>query len=78
MFTFCLTALSCAFLNVIVVIFNSSLIADVSVYTAAASMTSTKENVGAGPMLDVAGSSQPETSEGLDDLFYELYDLNSA
>ncbi|GJQ97483.1 hypothetical protein Tco_0008622, partial [Tanacetum coccineum] len=53
-------------------------IADVPVYTAAATVTSARENVGVTPTLDVAGSSQLETSKGSDDSFYELPALNSA
>ncbi|GJZ21236.1 hypothetical protein Tco_0558275 [Tanacetum coccineum] len=52
--------------------------ADVPVYTAAATVTSARENVGITPMSDVAGSSQLETSEGSDDSFYKLPGLNSA
>ncbi|GJU49588.1 hypothetical protein Tco_1219143 [Tanacetum coccineum] len=52
--------------------------ADVPVYTAAATVTSARENVGVTPTSDVAGSSQLETSEGSDDSFYELPALNSA
>ncbi|GKC42425.1 hypothetical protein Tco_1060147 [Tanacetum coccineum] len=47
-------------------------------YTAAATVTSDRENVGVMPTSDVAGSSQLETSEGSDDSFYELPALNSA
>ncbi|GKF54443.1 hypothetical protein Tco_0161353, partial [Tanacetum coccineum] len=47
-------------------------ITDVPVYTAAATVTSARENVGIIPTSDVAGSSQLETSEGSDDSFYEL------
>ncbi|GKA19685.1 hypothetical protein Tco_0699600 [Tanacetum coccineum] len=57
---------------------QSARITDVPVYTAAATVTSTRENVGITPTSDVAGSSQLETSEGLDDSFYELHALNSA
>ncbi|GJS30848.1 hypothetical protein Tco_0491468 [Tanacetum coccineum] len=53
-------------------------ITDVPVYTAAATVTSARENVGITPTSDVAGSSQLETSEGSDDSFYELPALNSA
>ncbi|GJY83184.1 hypothetical protein Tco_0496560 [Tanacetum coccineum] len=53
-------------------------ITDVPVYTAAATVTSARENVGVTPTSDVAGSSQLETSEGSDDSFYELPALNSA
>ncbi|GJR40053.1 hypothetical protein Tco_1215737 [Tanacetum coccineum] len=57
---------------------QSAQITDVPVYTAAATVTSTRENVGITPTSDVAGSSQLETSEGSDDSFYELPTLNSA
>ncbi|GJS75350.1 hypothetical protein Tco_0725231 [Tanacetum coccineum] len=57
---------------------QSARIADVPVYTAAATVTSARENVGVTPTSDVAGSSQLETSEGSDDSFYELPALNSA
>ncbi|GJS31230.1 hypothetical protein Tco_0491850 [Tanacetum coccineum] len=53
-------------------------IMDVPVYTAAATVTSARENVGITPTSDVAGSSQLETSEGSDDSFYELSALNSV
>ncbi|GKG11121.1 hypothetical protein Tco_0342521, partial [Tanacetum coccineum] len=53
-------------------------ITDVPVYTAAATVTSARENVDTTPTSDVAGSSQLETSEGSDDSFYELPALNSA
>ncbi|GKE17465.1 hypothetical protein Tco_1425042 [Tanacetum coccineum] len=46
--------------------------------TAAATVTSARENVGITPTSDVAGSSQLETSERSDDSFYELPALNSA
>ncbi|GJW70763.1 hypothetical protein Tco_0127680 [Tanacetum coccineum] len=59
-------------------VYTSARTADVSVYTAAAIVTSARENVGVTPTLDVAGSSQLETSEGSDDSFYELPTLNSA
>ncbi|GKG46753.1 hypothetical protein Tco_0501599, partial [Tanacetum coccineum] len=54
------------------VVVRSSRAEDVPVYTAAATVTSTRGSVGATPTLDVAGSSQPDTSEGSDDSFYEL------
>ncbi|GKE67923.1 hypothetical protein Tco_1522084, partial [Tanacetum coccineum] len=57
---------------------QSARIADVPVYTAAATITSARENVGVTPTSDVAGSSQLKTSEGSDDSFYELPALNSA
>ncbi|GKE39213.1 hypothetical protein Tco_1462618, partial [Tanacetum coccineum] len=57
---------------------QSARITDVLVYTAAATVTSARENVGITPTSDVAGSSQLETSEGSDDSFYELHALNSA
>ncbi|GJX43356.1 hypothetical protein Tco_0260032, partial [Tanacetum coccineum] len=57
---------------------QSARITDVPVYTAAATVTSARENVGVTPTSDVAGSSQIETSEGSDDSFYELPALNSA
>ncbi|GJW00745.1 hypothetical protein Tco_1555996 [Tanacetum coccineum] len=57
---------------------QSARITDVPVYTAVATVTSARENVGITPTLDVAGSSQLETSEGSDDSFYELPALNSA
>ncbi|GKD20723.1 hypothetical protein Tco_1222426, partial [Tanacetum coccineum] len=57
---------------------KSAQITDVLVYTAAATVTSTWENVGITPTSDVAGSSQLETSEGSDDSFYELPALNSV
>ncbi|GJR16862.1 hypothetical protein Tco_0965389, partial [Tanacetum coccineum] len=57
---------------------QSARITDVPVYTAAATVTSARENVGITPTSDVAGSSQLETSEGSDDSFYELPALNSA
>ncbi|GKD09335.1 hypothetical protein Tco_1189020, partial [Tanacetum coccineum] len=57
---------------------QSARIADVPVYTAAATVTSTRENVDITPTSDVAGSSQLETSKGSDDSFYELPALNSA
>ncbi|GJS13648.1 hypothetical protein Tco_0408120 [Tanacetum coccineum] len=57
---------------------QSARITDVPVYTATATVTSARENVGITPTLDVAGSSQLETSEGSDDSFYELPALNSA
>ncbi|GJX94141.1 hypothetical protein Tco_0348727, partial [Tanacetum coccineum] len=60
------------------VVVQSARTADVPVYTAAATITSTRENVGITPTSDVAGSPQLETSEGLDDSFYELPALNSA
>ncbi|GJR48675.1 hypothetical protein Tco_1316778 [Tanacetum coccineum] len=60
------------------VIVQSARTADVPVYTAAATVTSARENVGVTPTSDVAGSSQLETSEGSDDSFYELPVLNSA
>ncbi|GJY72941.1 RNA-directed DNA polymerase, eukaryota, reverse transcriptase zinc-binding domain protein, partial [Tanacetum coccineum] len=47
-------------------------ITDVPVYTAAATVTSARENVGITPTSDVVGSSQLETSEGSDDSFYEM------
>ncbi|GJZ48899.1 hypothetical protein Tco_0603089, partial [Tanacetum coccineum] len=53
-------------------------IADVPVYTAAATVTFARENVGITPTSNVAESSQLETSEGSDDSFYELPALNSA
>ncbi|GJR06861.1 hypothetical protein Tco_0529845 [Tanacetum coccineum] len=53
-------------------------ITNVPVYTAAATVTSTRENMGITPTSDVAGSSQLKTSEGSDDSFYELPALNSA
>ncbi|GJU74637.1 gypsy type transposase [Tanacetum coccineum] len=59
-------------------IVQSAWIADVQVYTAAATVTSARENVGVTPTSDVAGSSQLETSEGSDDSIYELPVLNSA
>ncbi|GKE07905.1 hypothetical protein Tco_1411456 [Tanacetum coccineum] len=60
------------------VVVQSARTADVPVYTAAATVTSARENVGVTPTSDVAGSSQLETSEGSDDSFYELPALNSA
>ncbi|GJX46607.1 hypothetical protein Tco_0271797 [Tanacetum coccineum] len=57
---------------------QSARITDVPVYTAAATVTSARENVGVTPTSDVFGSSQLETSEGSDDSFYELPALNSA
>ncbi|GJY22655.1 hypothetical protein Tco_0396313 [Tanacetum coccineum] len=57
---------------------QSARITDVPVYTAAATVTFTWENVGITPTSDVAGSSQLETSKGSDDSFYELPALNSA
>ncbi|GJW64412.1 hypothetical protein Tco_0116296 [Tanacetum coccineum] len=60
------------------VVIQSARTEDVSVYTAAATVTSARENVGVTPTLDVAGSSQLETSEGSDDSFYELPALNFA
>ncbi|GJQ89256.1 hypothetical protein Tco_0000395 [Tanacetum coccineum] len=57
---------------------QSARIADVPVYTAAATVTSARENVGVTPTSDVAGSSQLETSKGSDDSFYEFPALNSA
>ncbi|GJY61052.1 hypothetical protein Tco_0461709 [Tanacetum coccineum] len=60
------------------VVVQSARTAYVPVYTAAATVTSTRENVGITPTSDVAGSSQLETSEGSDDSFYELPTLNSA
>ncbi|GJV43623.1 hypothetical protein Tco_1428159 [Tanacetum coccineum] len=60
------------------VVVQSARIADVPVYTAAATVTSTRENVDVTPTSDVAGSSQLETSEGSDDSFYELPALNCA
>ncbi|GJW52985.1 hypothetical protein Tco_0097070 [Tanacetum coccineum] len=57
---------------------QSARITDDPVYTAAATVTSARENVGITPTSDVAGSSQLETSEGSDDSFYELSALNSA
>ncbi|GJZ99591.1 hypothetical protein Tco_0672142, partial [Tanacetum coccineum] len=57
---------------------QSARITDIPVYTAAATVTSARENVGITPTSDVAGSSQLETSEGSDDSFYELPALNSA
>ncbi|GJR58355.1 hypothetical protein Tco_1500517 [Tanacetum coccineum] len=50
----------------------------VLVYTAAATVTSARENVGITPTTDVAGSSQLETSKESDDSFYELPALNSV
>ncbi|GKA47607.1 hypothetical protein Tco_0740490 [Tanacetum coccineum] len=76
-FTFCLTSLLCVLLNSFF-LFDSARTADVPVYTAAATVTSARENVGVTPTLDVAESSQLETSEGSDDSFYELPALNSA
>ncbi|GJR11623.1 hypothetical protein Tco_0794275 [Tanacetum coccineum] len=60
------------------VVIQSARTADVPVYTAAATVTSAWESVGAMPTEDLAGSSQLETSEGSDDSFYELPALNSA
>ncbi|GKE97623.1 hypothetical protein Tco_0020974, partial [Tanacetum coccineum] len=60
------------------VVVQSARTADVPVYTAAATITSAWESVGAMPTEDVAGSSQLETSEGSDDSFYELPALNSS
>ncbi|GJW70017.1 hypothetical protein Tco_0126934 [Tanacetum coccineum] len=57
---------------------QSARTADIPVYTAVAIVTFARENVGVTPMLDIAGSSQLETSEGSDDSFYELPALNSA
>ncbi|GKB22902.1 hypothetical protein Tco_0862303 [Tanacetum coccineum] len=57
---------------------QSARITDVPVYTAAATVTSARENVGITPTSDVVGSSQLETSEGSDDSFYELPALNST
>ncbi|GJY01902.1 hypothetical protein Tco_0360054 [Tanacetum coccineum] len=57
---------------------QSARTADIPVYTAAAIVTSTRENVGITPTLGIAGSSQLETSEGSDDSFYELPALNAA
>ncbi|GJU83516.1 hypothetical protein Tco_1285881 [Tanacetum coccineum] len=57
-------------------VFQSARVTDVPVYTAAATVTSARENVGITPTSDVAGSSQLETSEGSDDSFYELPALN--
>ncbi|GKB50078.1 hypothetical protein Tco_0900831 [Tanacetum coccineum] len=57
---------------------QSARIADVPVYTVAATVTSAWENVGVTPTSDVAGFSQLETSEGSNDSFYELPALNSA
>ncbi|GKD05301.1 hypothetical protein Tco_1180275 [Tanacetum coccineum] len=57
---------------------QSARTADIPVYTAAATVTSARENVGVTPTLDIAGSSQLETSEGSDDSFYELPALNAA
>ncbi|GJR11629.1 hypothetical protein Tco_0794281 [Tanacetum coccineum] len=57
---------------------QSARITDVPVYTAAATVTFARENVGITPTSDVVGSSQLETSEGSDDSFYELPALNSA
>ncbi|GKF59320.1 hypothetical protein Tco_0176106, partial [Tanacetum coccineum] len=48
---------------------QSARITDVPVYTAAATVTFARENVGITPTSDVAGSSQLETSEGSDDSF---------
>ncbi|GJT98337.1 hypothetical protein Tco_1093855, partial [Tanacetum coccineum] len=58
------------------VVVQSARTADVSVYTAAATVTSARETVGVTPTSDVAGSSQLESSEGSDDSFYELPALN--
>ncbi|GKB99816.1 hypothetical protein Tco_0985953 [Tanacetum coccineum] len=60
------------------VVVQSTRFTDVLVYTAAAAVTSARENMGVTPMSDVAGSSQLDTSEGSDDFFYELPALNSA
>ncbi|GKE57770.1 hypothetical protein Tco_1496955 [Tanacetum coccineum] len=60
------------------VVVQSARTANVPVYTAAATVTFARENVGVTPTSDVAGSSQLETSEGSDDSFYELPALNSA
>ncbi|GKA28987.1 hypothetical protein Tco_0715232 [Tanacetum coccineum] len=49
------------------VVVQSARTADVPVYTAAATVTSARESVGALPTADVAGSSQLKTSEGSDD-----------
>ncbi|GKE22729.1 hypothetical protein Tco_1434241, partial [Tanacetum coccineum] len=59
-------------------VIQSAWIADVPVYTVAATVTSARENVGVTPTSDVAGSSHLETSEGSDDSFYKLPVLNSA
>ncbi|GKB90903.1 hypothetical protein Tco_0963175, partial [Tanacetum coccineum] len=55
---------------------QSARITDAPMYTAAATVTSARENVGITPTSDVAGSSQLETSEGSDDSFYKLSALN--
>ncbi|GJT72746.1 hypothetical protein Tco_1032032 [Tanacetum coccineum] len=57
---------------------QSTRTADIPVYTAAATVTSARENVGVTPTLDIAGSSQLETLEGSDDSFYELPALNAV
>ncbi|GKC92746.1 hypothetical protein Tco_1158188, partial [Tanacetum coccineum] len=64
--------------DVLAPVVQSARITDVPVYTAAATVTFARENVGITPTSDVAGSSQLETSEGSDDSFYELHALNSA
>ncbi|GJT40046.1 hypothetical protein Tco_0939911 [Tanacetum coccineum] len=60
------------------VVVQSARTVDVPVYTAAATVTSARENVGVTPTSDVAGSSQLETSEGSYDSFYELHAMNSV
>ncbi|GJV60198.1 hypothetical protein Tco_1466298 [Tanacetum coccineum] len=56
---------------------RSSRVADAPVYTAADTVTSSRGKTLAAPTSDVGGSSQPETSEGSADSFYETAALNS-
>ncbi|GJT76329.1 hypothetical protein Tco_1043054 [Tanacetum coccineum] len=56
---------------------RSSHVADAPVYTAADTVTSSRGKTHAAPTSDVGGSSQPETSEGSADSFYETAALNS-
>ncbi|GJU32434.1 hypothetical protein Tco_1176023 [Tanacetum coccineum] len=56
---------------------RSSHVADAPVYTVADTVTSSRGKTLAAPTSDVCGSSQPETSEGSTDSFYETAALNS-
>ncbi|GKE52269.1 hypothetical protein Tco_1487425, partial [Tanacetum coccineum] len=60
------------------VVVQSPRTADISVYTVAATVTSTRKNVSITPTSDVVGFSQLETSKGSDDSFYKLPALNFA
>ncbi|GKF34125.1 hypothetical protein Tco_0107325, partial [Tanacetum coccineum] len=56
---------------------QSSHVADVPVYTAADTVTSSRGKTHGASTLDMGGSSQLETSEGSADSFYDMVALNS-